>query len=314
MGDFIVGLLFLLVFLAFFYGACAAVQLTQLRPGMRYVVVGLFATVGALVSLLGLLSVFYPRVVPRTQGGLLLALGAVTVLPLLRPVRQLFARLTPLDPNSTVDLSGLVVLLWVLVIAATWLFTINLAQLASGVKITIADVLANSLAYPPLGFSLVGLFVTRTWPESLKRLGLTRVTWRQAALALGLVLPLLAVSYASDYVGRALQPDLYGQIDVIIRLMSSIVTSPLVALLVALVVGIGEEILFRGAIQPRYGIPLTSLAFAVAHTQYGASFAIAGILVTGVVLGFERKYLNTTACIITHAAYDTVAFLLNAGG
>src|SRR5918998_3178330 len=220
MVDFIVQLLYLLVFLAFFYGACAAVQLTQVRPGMRYVIVGLFATVGALVILLGLLSLAAPAIVPPQQGRLLLALGAATVLPLLRPVRRLVARLTPMDPDSTIDVSGLVVLGWIFVVFGTLLFTINLDALAGSVQISLADALLNALAYPILAFGLVGLFVTRAWRESLKRLGLEWVSPRQAALALGLVVPLLAVSYARDFLGRALQPQLYAQVDLIINLMS----------------------------------------------------------------------------------------------
>ena len=313
MVDFIVQLLFLLVFLAFFYGACAAIQLTQLRPGMRYVVVGLFATVGALVILLGLLSLAAPTIVPPRQGNLLLALGAATVLPLLRPVRRLVARLTPMDPDSTIDVSGLVVLGWIFVVFGTLLFTIDLDALAGSVRISLVDALLNALAYPILAFGLVGLFVTRAWRESLKRLGLEWVSPRQAALALGLVAPLLAVSYASDFLGRAIQPQLYAKVDTIINLMSSVVTNPLIAVILGLATGTGEEILFRGAVQPRYGIVLSALAWAILHSQYGASFAIAGIFVTGIVLGFQRKYLNTTTCIITHAAYNTVAFLLNAG-
>jgi membrane protease YdiL (CAAX protease family) len=314
MVDFIVQVLFLLVFLAFFYGACAGVQVSQLRPGMRYVIIGLFATVGALVILLGLLSLAAPAVVAPRQGRLLLALGAATVLPLLRPVRRLVARLTPMDPDSTIDVSGLVVLGWLFVALGTVLFTINLDEIAGSVKLTLSDVLTSALAYPALGFSLVGVFVTRSWRESVKRLGLGRVGPRQAALALGLVAPLLALSYASDFAGRALQPQLYAKVDTIISLMSSVVTNPLIAVVLGLATGTGEEILFRGAVQPRYGIVLSALAWAVLHSQYGASFAIAGVFVTGIVLGFLRKYLNTTACIITHAAYNTVAFLLNAGG
>ena len=41
------------------------------------------------------------------------------------------------------------------------------------------------------------------------------------------------------------------------------------AAVAAILLGIGEEVLFRGAIQPRYGVFLTALAFAALHTQYG---------------------------------------------
>lgn len=314
MLDFIVKLLFLLVFLGFFYGACATVQITRKRPGMRYVVLGTFGTVGTLVLLLGLLSLAAPMVVNRRSGTFLLALGIATVAPLFRPVRWLFSRFTPLDPTSTIDTAGLVVFFWVLAVAATEIFTLDLATLSKQVQITVGDALLNALAFPLLALSLVGVFVIRDWRESVKRLGLEQLTLRQAAIALGLVVPALAVSVAVDYAGRFLQPALYAQVDSVLRAMSAYVTNPLVAVVIALSAGFGEEIFFRGAIQPRFGIPLTALVFALSHLQYGPSVAIGGVFVLGLVLGWERKSLNTTACILTHAAYNAIALLANAMG
>ncbi|HET8628821.1 MAG TPA: CPBP family intramembrane glutamic endopeptidase [Thermomicrobiales bacterium] len=312
MQDFIISLLYVLVFLAFFYGACASVQLSQVRPGMRMVIFGLFGTVGTLILLLGLLSVSAPQVVHPQSGRLLLVLGIATLLPLFRWVRVLVAKVTPLDPNSTIDASGLVVLLWLFAIGGLLLFTVDLSKINA--TVTVGAALLNELAYVPIAFSLVGIFVTRTFRESVKRLDLERPTARQVAIALGLVVPLLGLAIATDYAGRTLQPAYYQQVESVLKSMSSGLSNPLAAIAVGGAAGICEEILFRGAIQPRFGVPLTALAFATAHAQYGASLAIVGVFITGLVLGYERKYLNTTTAIITHAVYDIVAFLLNAGG
>lgn len=322
MQDFVIKFLFLLVSLLVFYGACAMIQFTVLRPKTRYVVIGFFAAAAVLIGLLGLLAFAAPNVFSdpaaavepvqqsRRIGTLYLVLAGATLLPLLKPVRLLLARFTPFDPNSTVDISGLVLLLWIFVLAGTALFTVNLAEVAQQANITVADSLIGVLAYPALALSLVGIFITRGWRESVKRLGLERPTARQVAIALALVFPLLAVVLASDRAGRALQPELYRQLEGVLRAMSSNVTNPLVAVVLAFSAGIGEEILLRGAVQPRYGIALTSITFALLHTQYGVSYAVVGVLLIGIVLGYERKYLNTTACIITHGAYNTIAFLL----
>ncbi|HEX5501013.1 MAG TPA: CPBP family intramembrane glutamic endopeptidase [Thermomicrobiales bacterium] len=312
MQDFIISLLYTLILVAFFYGVCAFVQLSQARPGLRYVIFGLFGTVGALILLLGLLSLAAPQVVHPQSGRLLLVLGVATLLPLFRLVRALLAKVTPLDPTSTIDTSGLVVLLWLFAIGGTLLFTIDLSRVNA--TVTVGAALLNELAYVPIAFSLVGIFVTRTWRESVKRLGLERPTARQVAIALGLVVPLLVLAVATDYAGRTLQPAYYQQVESVLKSMSSGLSNPLAAIAVGGAAGVCEEILFRGAIQPRFGIPLTALAFATAHAQYGASLAIVGVFITGLVLGYERKYFNTTTAIITHAAYDIVAFLLNAGG
>lgn len=328
MQDFFKKIAYLIAFLPLFYGACALVQFTVLRPKTRYVVIGSFATLAALLGLMGLLYVgALPDIVARTatregrdpvaaadqarqSGRLLLVVAGVTLLPLVGSVRRLLGRLTPLDPQSTVDISGLIVLGWVVVLAGFSLFTVDLAQVADKVQITVADAITSVLAYPLIALSLIGVFITRGFREGVKRLGIERLDARRIGVAFGLVVPLLALGVGVDAIGRRLQPGLYGQLEQVLRAMSSNITNPGVALILGLSAGIGEEILFRGAIQPRFGIGLTALVFALAHNQYGASYAVAGIFLTGILLGYERKYLNTTACIITHATYDVVAFML----
>lgn len=310
MQDFFLKLMSLLAFLPIFYGACAVVQLTVLRPKTRYVVIGSFGTLAALISLTGILGLAVPNIINRQSAILLLVIAGVTILPMIKSVRMLVGRFTPIDPNSTVDISGLIAALWILVVAGTALFTVDLEAVASQANITVADSIISVIAYPALGFSLVGIWVTRSPREAIKRLGIERIELRQIGVALGLVIPLLVLGIGLDALGQQLQPQLYEQLERVLKAMSSNVTNPAVALLLALSAGIGEEILFRGAIQPRLGIGLTALLFAVAHTQYGASYAVVGVFLIGIILGYERKYMNTTACIITHGAYNFVAFLL----
>lgn len=311
MQDFFRSLASLLAFLPLFYGACAVVQLTVIRPKTRYVVIGSFGTLAVLIALTGLLSLTVPDVLPRQSGILLLVVAGVTLLPMFKRVRLLLGRITPIDPNSTVDISGVIVAFWILVIFGTVLFTIDLNALAGQVQITVADSLISVLAYPALALSLVGVWITRGWRESIKRLGLERLTAREVAISLALVVPLLIAAVGIDQIGRLVQPERYAQLESILKSMSSGVTNPAVALILGFSAGIGEEILFRGAIQPRLGIGFTALLFAVAHSQYGFSFATVGILIIGIVLGYQRKWMNTTSCIITHGAYNTVVFLLS---
>jgi membrane protease YdiL (CAAX protease family) len=311
MQDFFRGLASLLAFLPLFYGACAVVQLTVIRPKTRYVVIGSFGTLAVLIALTGLLSLTVPDVLPRQSGILLLVVAGVTLLPMFKRVRLLLGRITPIDPNSTVDISGVIVAFWILVIFGTVLFTIDLNALAGQVQITVADSLISVLAYPALALSLVGVWITRGWRESISRLGLERLTAREVGISLALVVPLLIAAVGIDQIGRLVQPERYAQLESILESMSSGVTNPAVALILGFSAGIGEEILFRGAIQPRLGIGFTALLFAVAHSQYGFSFATVGILLIGIVLGYQRKWMNTTSCIITHGAYNTVVFLLS---
>jgi membrane protease YdiL (CAAX protease family) len=77
---------------------------------------------------------------------------------------------------------------------------------------------------------------------------------------------------------------------------------------VSLGAGTAEEILFRGALQPRFGLILTSLAFGVVHMQYGLAFALLSIGVVGLVLGIYRRRINTTSSILIHSLYNLALF------
>jgi uncharacterized protein len=71
-------------------------------------------------------------------------------------------------------------------------------------------------------------------------------------------------------------------------------------------------LLFRGALQPRYGIIPTSILFALLHSQYGFSFITLGTFLLGCVFGILAKRYGTTHAIIAHALYNTVAVLITA--
>ena len=72
-----------------------------------------------------------------------------------------------------------------------------------------------------------------------------------------------------------------------------------------LVIGIVEEALYRGALQPRFGLLLTSLLFVVARSSEGITLvALTSFLIAGVILGLLRVRFNTTACVIAHSAYN----------
>ena len=82
-----------------------------------------------------------------------------------------------------------------------------------------------------------------------------------------------------------------------------------VAVIVSLCAGIGEELLFRGAMQPRFGILLTSVVFTVAHIQYPNPIQLGSLFAMSVVFGYEKQKAGTVACIITHTLYDLVILL-----
>jgi len=287
-----------------FYAGSVVVHLVARRANLRPYVVGALALLSGFLAVSGLSTLVRADALQRQAAALLLVLAALTALALVHPVRLFLARFTPLDPDSIVDLFGLVALIWGLTIGLLALFTVDLDALQDQIQITVTNSLVNVVMYVGIAFGLVGLWIVRGPREAARRLGLVRPTWRQAAIAVALVAGI-------DALGRLVQPDRYAQLERVLNAMGSNVTNPAIALLLGVCAGIGEELLFRGAIQPRFGIVLTTLFFGVAHTQYGPSFALLGVLFLGTIFALERKYMNTTTAIITHVLYDAIGFFLN---
>jgi membrane protease YdiL (CAAX protease family) len=81
---------------------------------------------------------------------------------------------------------------------------------------------------------------------------------------------------------------------------------------IALAAGIGEELLFRGALQPIIGIWFSSALFVLAHTRayqftlLGKRTLIqaVGLLTASLVLGAIAKYVGLLASMIVHTAID----------
>jgi uncharacterized protein len=176
-------------------------------------------------------------------------------------------------------------------------------------------VLVNQLPLVIVAFCGVGFGVRRNFRETLSRLGYGPITLPQLGIVALFVAGALLLSFAADWLFATLQPDLFERVgEVSEGLFSPKGLSPtaavLFALLIGLSAGIGEETLFRGAVQPRLGIVLASTLWAAVHVQYGPSVLLIYIFVLSLALGFLRGRINTTATLITHATYNFLTVLL----
>ena len=79
--------------------------------------------------------------------------------------------------------------------------------------------------------------------------------------------------------------------------------------LISIVVGISEELLFRGALQPRFGKFYTSLLFASLHFQYLSVIALIEIFIISYVLGIIKEKTNTSTTAIIHMIYDFISLM-----
>ncbi|MDI3339085.1 MAG: CPBP family intramembrane metalloprotease [Sphaerobacter sp.] len=241
-------------------------------------------------------------------GGAALAVGLGLGLPLLPPVRRLLARAMPFDPTSIPDMVGLAILTATLV--GFPLLGVSTADDVAYRPVGADELVVQTVMFVLLAFLAVGTWIRRDLRSAVRRLGLRLLTPREFAIALALVLVAFFISGVAGALTQALQPGLERELEERLRTMTQEVANVPGAVTLGLTAGIGEEILFRGAIQPRYGIVFTSLVFSVTHVQYGFSVIVLGVFLLSVLLGLERQRMGTTASIVTHAAYNTVAVLL----
>ncbi len=295
----------------------------------RAAIVVLYLVGGALAAITFLLAaVSLESADARHLALALLGLGAglgvllaAPALLLARPLRVALARWLPLDPDVFHHWLGLV--------AVVWFTAMPLASLALlGGRPPLEALLEQSgsegAAAPPWPELLYGLAWTvalclvavgfplgRRLPAALARLGLTWPGWRRIALGLAvsvLMVPLFtlvdqAATTAVGTLGLATTSDawidrLFGRDFGLLGAVAAAVSA-----------GLGEELVWRGVVQPRYGLGLAALGFAAMHAfQYGPDGLIS-VFLSGLLLGLLRQRTNTTVSAIAHGGYDLWLFL-----
>jgi uncharacterized protein len=187
-------------------------------------------------------------------------------------------------------------------------------SLGTGGRIPPIAVLASQLPFVVLAVLSVGAGIRRGPRETLARLGYGPISLRHIGIVVLFVGGAFALSLAADYLFSQLQPELYRKVgEVAGTLFNPKGLSPVSAVLFALLIGVGaglgEETLFRGAVQPVFGIAATSVLFASMHVQYGPSLLLGYIFLLSVGLGLLRRHINTTASFLAHACYNTLGIL-----
>jgi membrane protease YdiL (CAAX protease family) len=118
------------------------------------------------------------------------------------------------------------------------------------------------------------------------------------------------VAGLAGYISQQINPELGESLNEIVDTMTAQVQNPIGAVILGASAGIGEEAVFRGALQPRFGMVLPSLLFTMLHgPQYGFNVALLGLFGVSMILALLRKHVNTTAAMIAHALYNAVQVL-----
>lgn len=251
--------------------------------------------------------------VPAANGNLQLALDLMVMTTGLaaaaiasRPVRQRVARWLPIDPDNPVHALALALSMILFgTDLAVILFTDVLATVKSQPPLTVADLLFQDT--PLLIFALagVGLFIRRELPGAWRRLGLVLPAWWQLVIALAAAGVFFAFGQGMDALSHGWTPGVARNVDEATdHVFGQLLGGPVGILALALVPGLCEELLFRGALQPRIGLVATALLFTSFHTQYAISLDTAAVLVIALGLGVIRKYTNTTTSCTCHIGYN----------
>ena len=214
---------------------------------------------------------------------------------------------------------------------ALWLFVVVLAnnavsfliftqepdvsRLFPGGRLSPGTILTSQLPFVAVALFGVGLGVRRSPRETLARLGYGPISSKQLGVVVLFIAAALALSVAADALFAELQPDLYRKVgELSDSLFNPVGLSPLSAVLFGLLIGVGaglgEETLFRGAVQPVLGILPTSILFASMHVQYGPSLLLGYVFLLSLGLGLLRRRINTTASFLAHAGYNSLAIIL----
>lgn len=241
---------------------------------------------------------------PNSAGVVLVFMGVWGMAAGWKPIRQALSRVLPLRPESAIQALALVFCGY---LVGNTLYTLSggleeLAQLTE--EVSIFAVLLQNLGFALLAFLGVGLFIRRGNEAVQERLGLQRLTWAQVGEGLGWVVVLVLLEIGVTAVWVWLNPSQLELVESLNGQLLGGINSLGQWFTLALATGLGEELLFRGALQPAFGLGFTAVLFAVAHIQYGFSPATVLILLIGLILGWLRQKHHTTMTIFIHFGYN----------
>jgi uncharacterized protein len=254
------------------------------------------------------------------------AASFVGLLVLLRPVRSAIAQVIPIDPDRAVHTVALALTMMV-VINMVITLGIGLGALVElmmdGEPNGVATAVPEDLALPLTVLWIqqilmalwaligVGWLSRRTLGAALRRLAIVVPSGSEVlvgvAVGLGTVFVSSLLAAIASAFGVGVDPDVEALNEV---LLGPLFTSVYGVVTVGLAAALGEEAIFRGALQPRFGLILTTLLFAIVHSNYGLTISTLVVFVAGLIFGLLRQRYNTTTAMIAHASYNSTLALL----
>lgn len=231
------------------------------------------------------------------------------------PVRRRLSRVSTIEPDNPVHALALTLAMILFGGSVALLsFTNVLGSDLSQPPLNAADLIYSESPLLILGLAGVGLFMRRDVAGTAKRLALVRPAWWHPVLGLAAAGVFVAMAQLMIGLSCALTPDLAHRVDTASQhVFGDLSRGAVGVVLLAFVPGFCEDILFRGALQPRIGLLATALLFTSTHTEYGLSFVTLAVFVLALGLGYVRKYTNTTTSMLCHVTYNLLVGIGIAG-
>lgn len=242
-------------------------------------------------------------------------------------IRQRLARF--FGENQRYDAGSIVHTTALLLCIAVLVGTIVLFILAGGISGVAASIESSGISISDNVFQAalwvisailgVGLFIRRDALQTLARLGLRLPNRDDWIIGTVVGVALFFGSMIFDSIWNLLvSSDLIAQQTQAAEQLSRLITTLPLAFSVAISAAVGEEIFMRGALQPVFGIWVTSAFFTLLHPQYLGTPTMLLIFAVSVSFGWLRARYSTTAALIGHFFYNFVPLfilvLLNNGG
>jgi membrane protease YdiL (CAAX protease family) len=234
-------------------------------------------------------------------------------LPLVPQIRRWLARWLPINPDSLVHMTALAFAIYQIGLSLGQMALIGDLELLANSEdvLTIWDVILSGIPFVIFALAGVGLLIRRRGRGTWQRLGLRRPTWKQLLAAVGIAGLLLGFDFLVSWVWQGIDPAGYDLLEKVNENLFGDLATVGGAIALGLSAGISEELLFRGAVQPRLGLLLTTVLFTIGHLQYGLTLATLQVFIIGLVFGLMRKRTGgVIVCIVSHATYNMVGTLL----
>lgn len=308
-ADFIFFVVFLLLFTLFAYLLNKADFILQTHESSNWKA-GVYLIQFSIVILLlffALITALIPTESPYKT--VVIVCAFVGLLFLTTPVRKIISNFIPIQPLSHVHTFALLMSVFIpmtlfqALVDPTSLADIQEEEITFA--FSISTLWGQNILFALFAIIGVGFLSKRNWQQTKERLGLHRLTPTQLGTGIAVAGLLFLLQWVLTIVLTALglSPD-EEILKVNNALMSPLFNNPIGILSIGLAAALGEELIFRGALQPRFGIVLTSALFALMHSNYGLTLATIVVLALGFALGICRQRVSTTYAMLVHASYN----------